>query len=465
MKKFLIFFTLLLSLQNFAYAENPEYIFNSDLENKYIEYTGLLKENPTAENYFYLCKITYYLNDSKAAKSYCNSALDKNDGQKNPDFELRSNILSMMGNIYSNTYRNKDITLDYYKQALELKEKNPQTDKYELAKLYMNMGFAYYNSGIKDYALNAYNKALELCKNEENKKYNIIKAGVYNDLALIERRNQNYDKSFEYLQKGIGELENAADYKNHKMLAAMYQNIAKYYEYNGKDKEKAIEFYKKAAEENEKFPVSNLYTIFYKNYADLSLHERKQRLKEYTYDISANIDIGYLQSGLNDKLAEQYFKKAISVNPDKAYTYLEIARAYAAKYLDTKNKIYLLKVKEYSSSAMNKAPYTPEIYLGLGLINILTNSYNQADKYFENYIKYSKDEACANCDIASLYWYFGTNKKAVNKTIKYINRAIKLNPEIDNKYKVILTAAYRKAGKTDKAEKLTKKYNFDDIIE
>ncbi len=464
MRKFIIFIAVLLSVQNYIYAQSDEILHESEPEKAYIEYSILLKENPAAENYFNMCKITYYLNDSKAAKSYCNSALNKIDEQKEPDFELRSNVLSMMGNIYSNTYRNKDITLEYYKQALDLKEKKTQTDKYELAKLYMNMGFAYYNSGLTDYALNSYNKALELCKDETDKKYNIIKAGVYNDLALIERRNQNYDKSFEYLEKSTDELENAQEYINHKMLAAVYENMARYYEYNKKDKKTAIKYYKKTAEENNKIPPSNLYTVFYKNYAGLVMQECQERLKDYPYDISTNIDIGYLLSGIDDKQAEQYFKKAISINPDKAYTYLEIARAYAAKYIDTNNKLYLIKIKEYSSLTIKKAPYTPEIYLGLGLINIYINSYNQADKYFEKYIKYSNDEAIANCDVASLYWYFGTNDKTVKRTIKYINRAIKLNPEIDNKYKIMLTAAYRKTGQTNKAEELTKKNNFNDII-
>ena len=158
LKTIILILFLLVFSQNVVFSYDEEYISKSEFKKAYIEYNKSLNDKPDALDFFNMCKVVYYLNDSKLAKSYCNIALNKIDEQKNPDMALRSDILTFMGILYSSTYRNNDITFDYYKQAIKIKDTLMNPDEYELANLYMNLGYAYFNTNLTDYAFNYYNK-------------------------------------------------------------------------------------------------------------------------------------------------------------------------------------------------------------------------------------------------------------------------------------------------------------------
>lgn len=453
-KLFFIFF-LFLIFENLSFAvSDDEYLLKSDFKNAYILYSKNLNSEKSPQNYLNMCKVTYYLNDDIASKKFCKEALNLIDREKNPDVELRSDILSMVGNLYANVYRNTDMTFDYYNQAKVLKENNPLANKYELIKLYRNIAFAYNFSGDKNLSYDYWQKALKILENEKDKKYNILSAIIYNDLALVERKNQNYEKSKEYLDKAVNLIEQSEDYINYNILSVVYENLAIYYENSKKDKNEAIRYYKEAALANAKFPQ-----IIESDKADkdITISELESILNEYPYDISYNLLLGKKYLVDNEDKAKKYFDKAISVNPRNPYIYVYIASLYSEKYAEEKDKNYLKESKYYLKYAEKYSNYIKEIYLSIANVYLNIDSIINANMYFDFYIKYSEDKALANAEIASCFWY-KTNIKYRNYVAYYLERALKISSDIDVMYKIMLVAAYRQMNNNKKADETLRKY-------
>ena len=385
LKTIILILFLLVFSQNVVFSYDEEYISKSEFKKAYIEYNKSLNDKPDALDFFNMCKVVYYLNDSKLAKSYCNIALNKIDEQKNPDMALRSDILTFMGILYSSTYRNNDITFDYYKQAIKIKDTLMNPDEYELANLYMNLGYAYFNTNLTDYAFNYYNKVLKIAEIKNEDRFYLLLADTYNKLSLLEKKNENFIKQKEYLEKSLIEIEKPNIYINHLLNADIYLNLAKYYDNTEKDKTKAKEYYKKYVIENALFPDNKILNI--SDFDNLNIEECKKRLIEYPYDIYANIIMGYLNIGLNDDLTEDYFNKAISINPENPYIYLSIAKAYLNKYKKSNNKLYVINIKNYMKKAEEKAYYSDDVYFKLWNISVLINSKGMAKKYMKKYKK------------------------------------------------------------------------------
>ena len=385
LKTIILILFLLVFSQNVVFSYDEEYISKSEFKKAYIEYNKSLNDKPDALDFFNMCKVVYYLNDSKLAKSYCNIALNKIDEQKNPDMALRSDILTFMGILYSSTYRNNDITFDYYKQAIKIKDTLINPDEYELANLYMNLGYAYFNTNLTDYAFNYYNKVLKIAEIRNEDRFYLLLADTYNKLSLLEEKNKDVIKQKEYLEKSLVEIEKPNIYINHLLKAKIYLNLAKYYDNIEKDKTKARNYYKKYVIENAFFPDNKILKI--SDFDSLSLEECKKKLNEYPYDIYTNIIMGYLNIGINDDLSEKYFNKAISINPENPYIYIAIAQAYLNKYKVTNNKLYLLNIKNNMKQAEGRAYFSEDIYFKLLNISLHINSNGMAKKYMKEYKK------------------------------------------------------------------------------
>lgn len=385
LKTIILILFLLVFSQNVVFSYDEEYISKSEFKKAYIEYNKSLNDKPDALDFFNMCKVVYYLNDSKLAKSYCNIALNKIDEQKNPDMALRSDILTFMGILYSSTYRNNDITFDYYKQAIKIKDTLMNPDEYELANLYMNLGYAYFNTNLTDYAFNYYNKVLKIAEIRNEDRFYLLLADTYNKLSLLEEKNKDVIKQKEYLEKSLVEIEKPNIYINHLLKAKIYLNLAKYYDNIEKDKTKARNYYKKYVIENAFFPDNKILKI--SDFDSLSLEECKKKLNEYPYDIYTNIIMGYLNIGINDDLSEKYFNKAISINPENPYIYIAIAQAYLNKYKVTNNKLYLLNIKNNMKQAEGRAYFSEDIYFKLLNISLHINSNGMAKKYMKEYKK------------------------------------------------------------------------------
>ena len=391
-------------MQNISFADD-EMLLKSDFKNAYLQYNQALNEAKTPLNYLNMCKLTFLLRDDDSAKTYCKSALKEIDKQKHLDYELKSEILSMMGNVYSLAFHNNDIAFEYYNQAKEYKERNSETDKYDLTKLYRNLAYTYYNTGNINMADLYWDKAFKTIEEQNEDKYMTLKAVLYNDMAMKERKNQKYDKSKEYLDKALEAALNAKEYKDHRILSTIYGNLAYYYEVNKKDKKLAVKYNRLFLEESSKFPEENLIDKDEYMPEDTTIEDIEKLLEEYPYDIDLNVMLGAYKINLEESNSKDYFDNAIRINPDNTYVYLAIANAYSEKYQEYNFKEYLEQAKKYAQIAAEKSHYEPDVYLTLGLININLNAPIVANMYFNNYIKNTDDKAEAYCDVASVFWY------------------------------------------------------------
>ncbi len=376
MKKILLVGFLIIFSSKVMAEGTIDYILKSDYEKAYKVSEEMLKSEKSAENYYNMCVSVFYLHDLKQAKAYCNSALSILDTEKLPDKELKSDVLMQIGNIYSDYYKNTDVTFDYYKQAKEYKETNPDTDKFSLAALYSSMGNMYYKTGKKDLADLYYDKALKLC-NDENKKFNFVKADVYSKKAKMYFDENNYNKAKEYYLLALNELNFAGGYKNIILEANLNENIAKVTEITGKNKQEVKEYYQKAYE-------------IYKTYPRVEFSGKKEKeiqalLKEYPYDAGLNIELAEIMLKNREGNPQTYFDNAIRLNPNNADLYLKIAKSYADNY-SKEMYIYKIEAQRYIKTALEKAPYSREVY------NTASEIYKilKMDKEAEKVIKKAK---------------------------------------------------------------------------
>ncbi len=353
MKK-LIFTVFLLIFSLSAQAVGTiDYILKSDYEMAYKTAESELMKEKSAQNYYNMCTAVFYFHDFKQAKAYCNSALNILDAQKHPDKELKSDIIMQMGNIYSDYYKNTDVTFDYYKLAKDLKETNPDTDRFSLAGLYTSMGYIYYQTGKRDIAESFYDKALKLCS-DDNKKFNFIKADVYSKKAKIYFDEKNYNKAKEYYLLALNELKFSGGYKNIILEASLNENMAKVCEKIGNNKSEIKEYYQKSYE-------------LYKTYPKIEFSGKNEKeitmsLKSYPYDVGLNIELGEIMLKNREDNPKVYFDKAIGINPKNADIYLKIAEAYANNY---SKEMYFFKIEaqRYIKTAIEIAPYSKEVFI------------------------------------------------------------------------------------------------------
>lgn len=451
MKKLLLLITAFFLTANFVHAQD-ELLLRSEYEQAYKLYASNLNDSTSPENYLNMCKITYILNDKANAKEYCKSSLNEIEKEKYPDYELKSEILAMLGNIYLSAYHNNDITFDYYNQAKAYKEKNPDTNKFDLAYLYRNMANAYLNIANVSLAKEYREKALKIANDNEGKEFNNIKALVYFDYALSDKDNKDYKSYIKNLEKALEYSLNTEEYKNNYLCYRIYKNIAEYYEVISKDSKKAIDNRKKSVEETSKFPDKNLLSRDDDETDGKSIDDILTELRKYPYDIDLNIMTGSYYISKDIEKSENYFKKAINVNPTNPYVYAAIADAYAEAYNDViKLKDIKFKAKQYIKETEKYSYYEPDIYLTLGLAYINLNDITSANKNFKKYIEYSENRHEANCETASAIWYNDENHKYTNYVILYLENAKKIQ-DLSPVYKLLLATVYKQKGKQKEAD-------------
>lgn len=354
MKKILLLI-LLINITLSAQANGTiDKILQSEYKEAYLEASKNLNLDKTAENYYNMCLATFYLNDAKEAKKYCLSGLNILDKEKHPDKELKSDINALIGNIYSNYYKNTDITFDYFNSAKQMKESNPDTDKFSLANLYLSIGKIYYQTGNKDLSLEYYNKSLKLCNND-NKKYNLIKAEIYNKLGEQTKEQKAYKEAEEYFKKGIEELNSVSGYKNIILEGILYKNLADVSIINKNKKTQTYTYYQKSFEILSSYPQID---IMEKNKTE---KEVKEELEIFPYDINLNLKLGDIYLFEENTEAEKYFEKAIQVNPYNAETYICIAKSYANNYRKELN-YYKQEAEKYINLAIENALQNKIIY-------------------------------------------------------------------------------------------------------
>lgn len=437
---------------NRCMAYDDDYVYKSEFRTAYSLYSNALSGEKSAQNYYNMCKISYRFNDFKQGVSYCKIALTE---AKEEDDDLKFLIYSMLGDIYLSNSNNKEIILEFYKEALKHKTEN--TDKFELAKLYLNTAKTYRKHNDAKFAFEVYvPKAEEILKTEKDLKYNLLRAEVNKLYSDNEKEKNNALKAKEYNEIALKELEIAGEYKDTVLKAHLYKDLAQYYLSNKKDKKKYEEYYKLYSEEIEKYP----YSVDIRDRAAVAVMRKAdldERFKNFPYDINVNIESGYRYIN-DDGIADKFFNRATAINPESALTMLAIAGVYCEAYLKTKNIVYSLKMNEYIKRAEDAAKFSPGVYKGAGLMKLSVRAYKSADLYYNKYIEYSADKSTAYCNIASDYWKFGSNTYGIKKVIANLEEALKINPGIDDTYKRMLISAYMLTKNNKKAEETKEKY-------
>ena len=111
MKKIILFLILMIISQSAKAIGTIDYILKSEYETAYKTAKLDFENEKSAKNYYNMCVAVFYLHDLKQAKAYCNGALNILDTEKQPDKEFKSDVLMQLGNIYSDYYKNTDVTL------------------------------------------------------------------------------------------------------------------------------------------------------------------------------------------------------------------------------------------------------------------------------------------------------------------------------------------------------------------
>ncbi|MBQ9246496.1 hypothetical protein IJ182_09545 [bacterium] len=467
MKRFLFLIAILLlflHLTSISVSAVDDKYLTSDYEKTYIEYSEKFENSHTVENYLNMCHITFALNDFSTAKKYCKEALKEIEKDKHPDYELKSDVLAAMGELYLVANNNYDIVFDYLNKAREYKESNSETDKYNLAKLYSDIALAYIIDNNYNLAKKYWGKAIDIIDSESNEKYNALKAKIYFDMSKYEYEMKNFAKEEEYLEVALNNSINSKNYENYIVTSNILNSFAQYYKNIKKNKKSEIEYTQKAVKAIAKFPDKNLLTReTEESDENISIEDILKKLQKYPYDIDYNVMAGSYYIALSPAKSKEYFDKAIAVNPKNAFLYAAIANSYSVKYKEANFKEYENNAKNYARLAEEYSNYEPDIYLTLGLVYFNLRQISLADKYFSQYIKYSEDFAAANCDIASIYW-FNDNRMLYRKyVIKYLETA-RHKKELNSMYKLMLIESYRQVGNTKKADSLATKLIKDEAV-
>ena len=165
------------------------------------------------------------------------------------------------------------------------------------------------------------------------------KGGKYNKLRAVIYKNKG-----EY-EKAIMEIESAGEYKSYLLSGEIYKKYAQ----SKKDENKSKEYFIKSEKEYEKYP----------NEMQIN-SEMSSSDEEYPYDSMQNILKGSQCLKTDEKKAPEYFERAISVNPNNAKIYTNIALAYAQAY--SKGRIYYKsEAVKYIKKALETAPNSYEI--------------------------------------------------------------------------------------------------------
>ncbi|WP_456392228.1 tetratricopeptide repeat protein [Persephonella sp.] len=206
-----ILLLLMLSIPVFAIQENSEidrliaqaweyYEKGRYLKMKELSQTILEKSKEAgypkgiAEGYYYLGVAYYSIGDRAKALEYANRALEFTDRYKN--YRWRTYAITLAGEILR-SLRRYDEALSQFKKALEVIKEN--NNKKMLPAGYVNVANIYYEMGDFKKALQYYRKGYDSARNIELRK-SYLALTAYN-LGLINYRMKKCPKAVKYLEE------------------------------------------------------------------------------------------------------------------------------------------------------------------------------------------------------------------------------------------------------------------------
>lgn len=420
----ILFFLFILSFATPSFG----YINNGDYKTAYIKFSEQLNEEKTALNYLNMCKVTFLLNDSNTAKSYCNAALNILDQKRYADNDIKSDVLTMLGNIYAGTHNTK-IPFDYYNEAKSIKERNPNTDEYKLAELYLGIAYAYKTNKDYDYADEYLKKVLKITKNKTDIKFKTLNAIVYNCYSLIHIDNNDYESAVKYAEMAS---KLAEDLDNIRLWADIYDTMSAAYSLskNKEDQKKAKELHYDAILTYNAAIVDNSEEKFILN--PPSEEELKELIKKFPYDNIGNyyMLIKNLVSE-DDEEIDKYLNLLLTVDKHSSSRLYLIASAFTKAYTKTKNIVYAQRARMYLKEFTQDifCLSSEKVLYNVGSLYLELNNDRTAEKYFQMIYKIeeNKNKADYNSQISEIYLKFYNDTKKVKyakKADKYLKNAI-----------------------------------------
>ena len=278
--------------------------------------------------------------------------------------------------------------LEYYKKALEIREKVLGPEHPDTATVYNNIALVYGGQGDYAKALEYYKKALEIREKVLGLKHPDT-AATYNNIAGVYWAQGDHAKALEYYKKAL-EIREKVLGPEHPDTATTYNDTAGVYQVEG-DHTKALEYYKKALQIREK--------VLGSKHPDTAT----------TYNNIAGV---YQAQGDHTKALE-YYKKALEIrekvlgpeHPDTAGTYNNIALVYQDQGDHTKVLEYLNKALKISEKVLGlEHPVTATTYNNIAGLYQAQGDYEKALEYYKKALEI-KEKALGpeHPDTATMY--------------------------------------------------------------
>ena len=223
-------------------------------------------------------------------------------------------------------------------------------------------------------------------------------------------------------------------------------NIAYAYKEMG-EKEKAIAYYNKVLKHGDinTKKIAEEEIIKLKN-TKIDENEKLKIQKDYNVSSNQLTAEDWFQKGYNsDEIGEYdnailYYQKAIEINPDYAFAYINMGLAYG-------NKSNYDKAIECYQKAIEINPEYAEAYYKMGVAYVDKGNYDKAIECFQKAIEINPDDADAYYNMGIIY---GWEKCSYVKAIEYFQKAIEIDPDDARAYKN-MGLAYGNKSNYDKA--------------
>lgn len=202
------------------------------------------------------------------------------------------------------------MAIRHYEDAIEMMQKDPQTNQAHLADLYNHLAFVYRKASEYGKALEYYNQAEKILRTLPNGENHPILGDTYNDLGIVYINQKDYPMALSYYQKGLQIREQHPE-TNRLKLAYSYHNIGTVYQ-RIKDFDHALEFHKKALEIRESYPdpprleIAASYAQIGNDYTASGNYAKAKEFYDRSYEIRKSIlhpnhpDIAWILSSLGD---------------------------------------------------------------------------------------------------------------------------------------------------------------------
>ncbi len=416
-------------------------------------FPSFVKKNPS---------INYHLGISYLAKNKpyrASSSFSKFLESNPPEEKMTPQVRFLIGLTFNDTEK--------YYQAIQQLEKVPLSDsklKIEPLEYHLALAKSYFGKKKFDKALLAADKTLEIAesKSTEARKAHLIKFLIlysqekyaeakkesailgkfqFTDLDLFEvqfyQEEQFYIASQEgWLEQLQYDLETSQNINNF-LRATAYTILGQYY-LADKKVELASSYLEKALETDPDYlPAYYALSYFYTTQKDyqkaLEYDQKALEIDENDPLVRNGIGWSYYNLALENsdnqeqlKLAEDYFKKAVNLDPEFAIAHNNLGLAYKA--LD-QNKEALSSFQ----TAIDLDPKYKKPYLNIGSTYLAQKKYDKVLEFYQKALEIDPDYALAYYAIGNFYF----SQKKYPEAIASIQKSQKLDPKYLNTYKLL----------------------------